>query len=262
MAAQGLEVIVLVNCLVQDAIRLGASDLHIEPGKMPLQFAPASTACSPKWPSFPSTCWTRFRCVSRSWPTWSPTRPAHPRTARRSAAPEIDNVQLRVSIFPTVRGEKIVVRLFDPRDRRFDLDTLGFDERPTKGWCACWSAPAGCSSSPAHGLGQDQLHVFVPLPHHSTGWLQRQHQHGGGPGRVQPPDGQPDANQSGPGVHLCRGAAQHHAPGPASDHGRRDSRPGNRRHRRAGGADGPPGHQHHPCGRFGGRFHAPHQHGD
>jgi type II secretory ATPase GspE/PulE/Tfp pilus assembly ATPase PilB-like protein len=31
MAAQGVEVIVLVNCLVQDAIRLGASDLHIEP---------------------------------------------------------------------------------------------------------------------------------------------------------------------------------------------------------------------------------------
>src|SRR5438445_4552904 len=31
MAAQGLEVIVLVNCLVQDAIRLAASDLHIEP---------------------------------------------------------------------------------------------------------------------------------------------------------------------------------------------------------------------------------------
>src|SRR5512144_3239105 len=31
MAAQGIEVIVLVNCLVQDAIRLSASDLHIEP---------------------------------------------------------------------------------------------------------------------------------------------------------------------------------------------------------------------------------------
>src|SRR5216117_1490056 len=31
MAAQGLELIVLVNCLVQVAIRLGASDLHIEP---------------------------------------------------------------------------------------------------------------------------------------------------------------------------------------------------------------------------------------
>src|ERR1039458_4891938 len=31
MAAQGLEVSVLVNCLVQDATQLAASDLHIEP---------------------------------------------------------------------------------------------------------------------------------------------------------------------------------------------------------------------------------------
>ena len=31
MAAQGLEVIVLVNCMVQDAISPAASDLHIEP---------------------------------------------------------------------------------------------------------------------------------------------------------------------------------------------------------------------------------------
>jgi hypothetical protein len=30
-AAQGVEISVLVNCLVQDAIRLGASDLHVEP---------------------------------------------------------------------------------------------------------------------------------------------------------------------------------------------------------------------------------------
>ena len=31
MAAQGVEVSILVNCLVQDGVRLGASDLHIEP---------------------------------------------------------------------------------------------------------------------------------------------------------------------------------------------------------------------------------------
>lgn len=31
LAAQGVEISVLVNCLVQDAIRLAASDLHIEP---------------------------------------------------------------------------------------------------------------------------------------------------------------------------------------------------------------------------------------
>ena len=31
MAAQSFEVSILVNCLVQDATHLGASDLHIEP---------------------------------------------------------------------------------------------------------------------------------------------------------------------------------------------------------------------------------------
>ena len=31
VAASGPEVIVLVNCMVQDAIKLGASDLRIEP---------------------------------------------------------------------------------------------------------------------------------------------------------------------------------------------------------------------------------------
>lgn len=31
LAKPGVEISVLVNCLVQDAIRLGASDLHIEP---------------------------------------------------------------------------------------------------------------------------------------------------------------------------------------------------------------------------------------
>jgi type II secretory ATPase GspE/PulE/Tfp pilus assembly ATPase PilB-like protein len=45
----------------------------------------------------------------------------------------LDGVQLRVSIFPTTRGEKIVVRLFDPRDRRFDLPTLGFEDSTLEG---------------------------------------------------------------------------------------------------------------------------------
>ncbi len=31
LAPGGLEVSVLVNCMIQDAIRLGASDLHVEP---------------------------------------------------------------------------------------------------------------------------------------------------------------------------------------------------------------------------------------
>ena len=50
-----------------------------------------------------------------------------PQEGRAPASPEFGNVELRVSVFPTVRGEKVVVRLFDPQNRSFDLATLGFE---------------------------------------------------------------------------------------------------------------------------------------
>jgi type II secretory ATPase GspE/PulE/Tfp pilus assembly ATPase PilB-like protein len=56
-----------------------------------------------------------------------------PQDGTALGGPELDNVQLRISIFPTTRGEKIVARLFDARDRRFDLDTLGFEESTREG---------------------------------------------------------------------------------------------------------------------------------
>src|SRR5437899_1952296 len=36
-------------------------------------------------------------------------------------------VEMRVSTFPTIHGEKVVVRLFDASGRVLDLDELGFD---------------------------------------------------------------------------------------------------------------------------------------
>ena len=56
-----------------------------------------------------------------------------PQDGTAVGGPELDGVQLRVSIFPTTRGEKMVVRLFDPRDRRFDLGMLGFEDSTLKG---------------------------------------------------------------------------------------------------------------------------------
>ena len=50
-----------------------------------------------------------------------------PQEGRVPASAEFGNVELRVSIFPTVRGEKIVIRLFDPQNRNFNLETLGFE---------------------------------------------------------------------------------------------------------------------------------------
>jgi general secretion pathway protein E len=51
-----------------------------------------------------------------------------PQEGHAPADPELGGVEQRISIFPTTRGEKIVVRIFDPSSRSFDLASLGFEE--------------------------------------------------------------------------------------------------------------------------------------
>jgi type IV pilus assembly protein PilB len=52
-------------------------------------------------------------------------------------------VELRISVFPTVRGEKIVIRLFDPSNRSFELSALGFDEDTLKTFVHLLTRPSG-----------------------------------------------------------------------------------------------------------------------
>ena len=51
-----------------------------------------------------------------------------PQEGHAPANAELGGVELRISIFPTTRGEKIVVRLFDPSNRSFDMASLGFED--------------------------------------------------------------------------------------------------------------------------------------
>ncbi len=128
MAAQGVEVIVLVNCLVQDAIRLRASDLHIEPWENSIAVRArvngVLTEVAHLAPDLLEKISSRFKVMANLVTYQTGT----PQDGTAIGGPELDGVQLRISIFPTTRGEKIVVRIFDPRDRRFDLPTLGFEQ--------------------------------------------------------------------------------------------------------------------------------------
>jgi type II secretory ATPase GspE/PulE/Tfp pilus assembly ATPase PilB-like protein len=133
MAAQGLEVIVLVNCLVQDAIRLGASDLHIEPWENAIAVRARVNGVLAEVVHLPLDLLDKISMRFKVMANLVTYQAGTPQDGAAVGGPEIDNVQLRVSIFPTVRGEKIVIRLFDPRDRRFELNTLGFDEPTHRG---------------------------------------------------------------------------------------------------------------------------------
>src|SRR5256714_2398995 len=133
MAAQGLEVIVLVNCLVQDAARLGASDLHIEPWENSIAVRARVNGVLTEVAHLPLDLMDKISMRFKVMANLVTYQAGTPQDGTAVGGPELDNVQLRISIFPTTRGEKIVVRLFDPRDRRFELESLGFEDSTLQG---------------------------------------------------------------------------------------------------------------------------------
>jgi type II secretory ATPase GspE/PulE/Tfp pilus assembly ATPase PilB-like protein len=133
MAARGVEVVVLVNCLVQDAIRLGASDLHIEPWEDSIAVRARVNGVLTEVVRLPLDLLEKISMRFKVMANLVTYQAGMPQDGAAIGGPEVDNVQLRVSVFPTVRGEKIVIRLFDPRDRRFDLNNLGLEEDTQRG---------------------------------------------------------------------------------------------------------------------------------
>jgi type IV pilus assembly protein PilB len=120
-------VVKLVNSLLADAIRKGASDIHVEP--------------------FEKSVRVRFRIDGELYEMMSPTvRMKLAMLSRLKIMAELDiaerrvpqdgrirlrmfnkNIDLRVSSLPTIFGEKIVMRILDKSNLNIDLTKLGFD---------------------------------------------------------------------------------------------------------------------------------------
>src|ERR1035438_4724246 len=133
VAAQGLEVIVVVNCMIQDAIKLNASDLHIEPWENAIAVRARVNGVLTEVAHLPLDLMEKISARFKVMAGLVTYQAGLPQDGTAVGGPELDGVQLRISIFPTTRGEKIVARLFDPRVRRFELDTLGFDDTTLSG---------------------------------------------------------------------------------------------------------------------------------
>lgn len=133
LAAQGIEVSTLVNCLVQDAARLRASDLHIEPWENSIAVRARVNGVLTEVAHLPLDLLDKISMRFKVMANLVTYQAGLPQDGSAIGGPELDGLQLRVSIFPTTRGEKIVVRLFDARERRFDLGELGFEDDTLQG---------------------------------------------------------------------------------------------------------------------------------
>jgi len=121
-------VVKLVNLIITEAIKAGATDVHVEP--------------------LTKSTRVRFRVDGALREVMNPPIGMHqgivslvkvmsklniaerrlPQDGHISLKTSIKSVDVRVSLTPTVLGEKIVMRLLDKGDFGFKLDTLGFEE--------------------------------------------------------------------------------------------------------------------------------------
>jgi type II secretory ATPase GspE/PulE/Tfp pilus assembly ATPase PilB-like protein len=117
----------LVNYIVHDAVQLGGSDIHFEPWEESMAVRVRASGQLIEMVHLPSDLKEKVAGRFKVMANLASHLSGVPQDGKVNMGPEFNNVQLRVSIFPTVLGEKVVCRIFDPSTRTFDIDRLGLD---------------------------------------------------------------------------------------------------------------------------------------
>lgn len=142
-AETGVEIGVLVKYLLIDAIRAGASDIHIEPWESTLAVRIRLNGVLTELVHLPLDLMDKISGRFKVLANLVTYQTGLPQEGHAPADPELGGVEQRISIFPTTRGEKIVVRIFDPSNRSFDMAALGFDDDTLSGFIKLLSKPSG-----------------------------------------------------------------------------------------------------------------------
>jgi type II secretory ATPase GspE/PulE/Tfp pilus assembly ATPase PilB-like protein len=127
-AGTGLEIATLVKYSLLDAVNARATDIHIEPWESTLAVRLRLNGVLTELVHLPLDLMEKVSGRFKVLANLVTYQTGLPQEGHAPADPELGGVEQRISIFPTTRGEKIVVRIFDPSSRSFDLATLGFEE--------------------------------------------------------------------------------------------------------------------------------------
>ncbi|MGY8644402.1 MAG: GspE/PulE family protein [Verrucomicrobiales bacterium] len=133
----------LVNCLIRDAVEQNASDIHIEPWENAIAVRIRINGMLVEMIHLPlelrKTIPGRFKAMADLKSHVSGVA----LDGKCNMGPEFNNIQLRVSIIPTILGEKVVCRIFDPNSQLFDISKLGFDDHTLNEWITMLEKPNG-----------------------------------------------------------------------------------------------------------------------
>jgi general secretion pathway protein E/type IV pilus assembly protein PilB len=118
----------LVNALLVDAIREGASDIHIEPEGMFVRVRYRIDGLMTQVKSFHRDYWSAIAVRMKIMSGMNIAETRNPQDGRITYNVMGREVDFRVSTIPTVHGENIVLRLLDKKKSLVPLENLGFSE--------------------------------------------------------------------------------------------------------------------------------------
>lgn len=128
------EIIDAVNLLFDEATKINASDIHIEPRENDIRIRFRVDGVLQQYYTLPiqslSSIITRIKILS----DLDIADSRRPQDGRFSYANKDTTVDVRTSIYPTSQGEKVVMRILDTSHGIIDLYKLGFTENALKRW--------------------------------------------------------------------------------------------------------------------------------
>lgn len=121
-------VIKLVNHILHEAIDVGASDLHLEPYQKDIRLRYRIDGVLYERPAPPKAIHNSLISRIKIIANLDIAEKRLPQDGRAKVIISNREADLRVSIMPTVHGEKAVIRILDPKGLCTDLAKLGFEQ--------------------------------------------------------------------------------------------------------------------------------------
>ncbi len=116
----------LVNLIFAQAVRDGASDIHIEPDELVLRIRFRIDGVLYEVPSPPKHLKAAITSRIKVMSNLNIAETRKPQDGHIRMRVEGNNIDVRVSILPTVFGENVVLRILNPQSIAIGLEQLGF----------------------------------------------------------------------------------------------------------------------------------------
>ncbi len=142
-AVQEKPIVRLVDSIILNAIKMGSSDIHIEPFEKQVRIRYRIDGILREMTPLPvklkAAVVSRIKIMARL----DISERRLPQDGRIKIQTQGRAIDLRVSVLPCIWGEKVVMRILDPKALMLDITKLGFPERALKEFHKAITMPYG-----------------------------------------------------------------------------------------------------------------------